>query len=181
MHEHLTYIPGELQVQWLQTENSGNIDSSRESDIWSYGKHLSDIGYFPYMTNNIRFLVKACSDSFLFLQIQTNISSEYDIFEIVIGSFKGAAVSTRFKGLDPKHYSIDNLLSCSSYTPYWLCWNRSRFLLGRGFTVGIDAVLNASFPNDFEVSNVGIMTGWGSTGDWIFYFGGKYSLNDLPN
>lgn len=159
-----------LRIVFVETGNAGNIDSFNEplSSYWNHLTLLSDYGYSSVKESTLKFMVRSCKDSFV------SMNTSDGTYEIVIGSYAGKQVSFRYNRTGLFDIPQPELLNCHGFRPFWIHWTNESFSIGKGFNTSSGKIKELSWIQSHIVSEVGIMTGFGSTGEWIIYYGGKY-------
>lgn len=143
------------------------------TSYWNNPTLLSDYGYNSLTENTLIFMVKACADSFVAMKTSTASAVSDDTYELVIGSYGGSRVVMRLNGDTKINLAKTELLSCFAFRPFWLYWTNDSCSLGKGLDVGVDELINWSWNVNTTVKDIGIMTGFGATGQWLFYYGGN--------
>ncbi|XP_071123855.1 uncharacterized protein [Mytilus edulis] len=164
---------GELNVAWVDTVDAGVVDTLNIplTSFWNNPTLLSDYGYNSLTENTLIFMVKACADSFVAMKTSTASAVSDDTYELVIGSYGGSRVVMRLNGDTKINLAKTELLSCFAFRPFWLYWTNDSCSLGKGLDVGVDELINWSWNVNTTVKDIGIMTGFGATGQWLFYYG----------
>ena len=94
-----------------------------------------------------------------------------DVYEIVIGSHLNSRVLIRSKiggGSTVASADAPDVLSGDAARPFWISWEDGRLAVGRGAVVGDELVVAWTDNNPRMVRTVGLATGIGSQGNWIF-------------
>lgn len=146
------------------------------TSYWNNPTLLSDYGYNSLTENTLIFMVKACADSFVAMKTSTASAVSDDTYELVIGSYGGSRVVMRLNEDTKINLAKTELLSCFAFRPFWLYWTNDSCSLGKGLDVGVDELINWSWNVNTTVKDIGIMTGFGATGQWLFYYGGNLLL-----
>jgi hypothetical protein len=55
----------------------------------------------------------------------------------------------------------------------WLSWENGRIKAGTGSVVDQNVLLDWTDTRPFDIKGIGIMSAWGSSGEWIFTVKGK--------
>ena len=137
-----------------------------DDDVWNV---LAKV-IFPGDTSSITFDVKACHDARIGLESVTK-SGEY---EVVIGGHNNERNYIRRSNVPPDNEVDDRahpgLLSCFEFRTFWISWQGGEVRVGHGYDVNdISSVFVLwTDPSPFDVDIMGIRTGFGSTGTWIF-------------
>lgn len=139
----------------------------RSREIWNYTTPIGSLGYNTKPNDTIRFMVRTSNDAFF------HIGSNDTTYEIVIGAAFGSKIYIRENGQIFFDDSVTNIVSSDVFTPFWIKWDSVNCSFGKGFTVGSNVLGNWTFNRNFRVHKIGIMSGFGSTGDWTFYLGSK--------
>lgn len=108
-----------------------------------------------------------------------------EMYEIVISGWGNTKSVIRRRNQGPEktdRASTKGLLSSGSYTHLWADAKGGVVRFGRGDVVGQDVILQWNDPHPLNVTSVGMMTGWGSSGKWIFRSSpsNTFSLDDTP-
>ncbi|XP_063415456.1 uncharacterized protein LOC134697239 [Mytilus trossulus] len=176
---HLTETEGELNVVWVDTVDAGVVDTVNIplTSYWNNPTLLSDYGYNSRTENALVFMVKACADSFVAMKTSTASAVSDDTYELVIGSYGGSRVVMRLNGDNEINLVKSELLSCFSFRSFWLHWTNGSCSLGKGLDIGVDELIKWTWSVNTTVKDIGIMTGFGATGQWIFFYG--YNKTDV--
>ncbi|CAC5410420.1 unnamed protein product [Mytilus coruscus] len=158
-----------LHVVFVETGDAGHVDTGNEplSTYWNHLTLLSDYGYSSVTQSTLKFMVRSCANSF----VSMRTSAPDGTYEIAIGSYDGTKVSFRYNKSNQGDILVSELLNCYGFRPFWIHWTNESFSLGKGFNTSVDKIHELSWIDSYKVSEVGIMTGFGSTGEWIIYYG----------
>ena len=139
---------------------------TRDDDVWNI---LAKV-IFPGDTSSITFDVKACHDARIGLESVTGSGG----YEVVIGGHINERNYIRRSNVPPDNEVDDRahpgLLSCFEFRTFWISWQGGEVRVGHGYDVNdISSVFVLwTDPSPFDVDIMGIRTGFGSTGTWIF-------------
>lgn len=129
----------------------------------------------------ISFKVKSCKNAYVGL-ISGSVDTD-PLYEIVIGARSNSESCIRIG----KDFQADKLfeyfgpvLDCNTHTEFYISWNDDTITFGSGLEVNGPLILTwTSASLLMPISNVGICTIFGATGDWIFYIKGKQSILEM--
>lgn len=130
---------------------------------------LSEV-IFAGDTSSIAFDVKACHDATISLSSVTG-SGEY---EVVIGGQNNERNYIRRFHVPPDNEVDDQdhpgLLSCFKFKTFWISWQSGEVRIGQGYDANdfSSVFMVWTDPSPFDVRIMGIRTGFGSNGTWIF-------------
>lgn len=141
---------------------------------------LSDHGFTLPTKKFFNFEVMACNDAHVAL-ISGN--TEYDpLYEIVIGGWWNLRSAIRMykQQIIPRVIISVTFLECNEYKELWVYWNNTTVVIGQESTMNINVFLTWSKQSGLrQVENIGIHTGFGSEGKWIFHNSGNgYTISD---
>ena len=80
----------------------------------------------------------------------------------------------------PKSSLHHHPLSAHEYRPFWISWEGGLIQLGNGTVPQEDQLIEWMDPEPYTVNHMGVSTGWGADGSWVFDFRTYIqSLNNL--
>lgn len=129
-------------------------------------RYLDEYGISTSGSNFISFQVQACSDAHIALKSQMK---EQPI-EIVIGGCRNKRSCIR---LTPQGNCLATnrvaVLNCNEYRSFTVYWGNGKIVVRKGNTTARKSSIFLSLPLNYNLDdvNVGISTGFGSSGRWI--------------
>ena len=128
--------------------------------LHDYGIHYAAYGY-------LFFLVKAEKDVHVTL---STIKGNLDSYETVIGGWSNAKSAIRLcQQCDPPVMETQHIpLNANFFQPFWVSWSGGDIRVGQGTELFKDEFLRLDDPNPKSINYVGISTGYGAAGTWIF-------------
>ncbi|CAG2197389.1 unnamed protein product [Mytilus edulis] len=152
----------------IQTNNTGNKDAYKYPDnILDYHTSLSRYGF--KIDNSVTFLIKACNNAFVSLCRSKQMSSKENYYEIAFGSDHNFKLRIRRFHQQVESYKLMHagVLDCYEYKAFWISWINGSISIGKGVDRCQNEVLSWHDPNSFSIKSIGVMTGYGSTGEWL--------------
>lgn len=124
-------------------------------------------------TTTIVFEVLASNDAhILLMNDETDIDT--NVYEIVIGAGNNTFSAIRQKRLSDNIASkIHKPLDCNTERQFWVSWGQNTIKVGSGKQAGENEFLSYKDSGFKAVNYAAVSTGWGATGEWIFY-------NEIP-
>ncbi len=117
---------------------------------------------------NVTFRVRARNDAHITLS-RTKGNWLTDSYELVIGGWNNErTVIRKCHQCNPIATVFHNPLDENYYLPFWISWGDDIIRIGSGNTVGDNEFLQWKDPDPHPINHVGISTGWGARGIWIF-------------
>ncbi|XP_076085388.1 sushi, von Willebrand factor type A, EGF and pentraxin domain-containing protein 1-like [Mytilus galloprovincialis] len=145
-----------------------------ESECWTNSIHtenvykyqlLSDHGITVAIPNLIKFKVKANNDAHLALLSSANENDP--LYEIVIGGWGNTKSVIRDKKQgDPKATHLGEVLNPNEYQTFYVTWKDGNIRVEDENNVKLMEWTDTTDP--LRITNVGISTGFGASGDWQF-------------
>ncbi|CAG2214236.1 CSMD [Mytilus edulis] len=145
-----------------------------ESECWTNSIHtenvykyqlLSDHGITVTIPNLIKFKVKANNDAHLALLSSANENDP--LYEIVIGGWGNTKSVIRDKKQgDPKATHLGEVLNPNEYQTFYVTWKDGNIRVEDENNVKLMEWTDTTDP--LRITNVGISTGFGASGDWQF-------------
>ena len=131
-------------------------------------QYLDDIGLHLASSGQMQFWVKTTNDAHISL---TNERDADDTIEIVIGGWGNTkSVIRSFHQQSPAETEVEEAgLDGNDFKPYWITWSNGDISVGTGSVIGQDQFMTATIQQDIKY--VGISTGWGASGVWVFGYG----------
>ena len=129
-------------------------------------------------SESITFSVQASNDA----HIGFMCNSCNDFYEIVIGGWANTKSVIRRKPLGTYDAVAKNSASTSGivdgneYRPFWAQALNGIVRFGTGHIIGQNVVIQWQDPSPIIPNNIGFMTGYGSSGDWIV----ENNLSGIP-
>ncbi|CAC5417228.1 unnamed protein product [Mytilus coruscus] len=163
-----------LNEIWIKTEDSEEVDASSTWNVYEYCTKLSDYELFPSEVQELRFSVKACKDVFIHLSTAANLESP-NFYEIVIGGNIGNNVIIRRKVGTGASYvkETPGIISCTDFKKFVLTWSGDGHIQLKDSSD--KSVIDWTDLSPFNITGIGIRTGWGSTGTWRIEFKGQFN------
>ena len=135
--------------------------------------YLNDHGVDIQGHNNISFRVRAGNDAHIALSLDKN-NWDTHTYEIVIGGWKNSrSVIRRCDQCLPKSNFVHSPLNASEFKPFWISWTNGDIRVGTGTELFAKEFLRWRDNDPEEIRHIGVSTGWGSNGTWVFG-AGKY-------
>lgn len=135
---------------------------------------LSDHGFNLPTTKFFTFEVMSCKDAHIAL---ISGKTEYDpLYEIVIGGWWNLRSAIRMykQQFLPRVIVFGTFLECNEYKEFWVYWNSTTVVIGQESTMNTNVFLTWSKQSGIrQIEDIGIHTGFGSEGKWIFHSSGK--------
>lgn len=145
---------------------SGN-KSFTTPEIYQFKMLRCELADSPFSQQFISFAVKACADAYLVLTSQYDDSGP--LVEIAIGINGDTRSAIRTVKLDGNRVVTRNsLLDCGNFKRFWISWKNSNFSVGLGNYENENTLMSFRDDRRLAIINIGISTGLGSTGEWIF-------------
>jgi len=118
------------------------------------------------LTKSVTFTVRAAHDAHI--GFFTKSKSTEEVYEIVIGGWGNSrsAIRRKNQGANKKELYRHGIVSSSEARAFWASADNGLIQLGHGIVVGQQVIFSWQDPIPLETKYVGIMTGWGSTGEW---------------
>lgn len=117
-------------------------------------------------TNGVKFTVKASNDAHL--GFFTDSKSNSLMYEIVLGGWsnKQSVIRRCNQCTNQVTKSTPSLNSKVVAKQFWATFSKGLVSVGTGDVFGKSVIMSWQDPNPLVITNVGVMTGWGSTGSW---------------
>ncbi|XP_056009539.1 uncharacterized protein LOC130051548 [Ostrea edulis] len=113
------------------------------------------------------FKVKATNDAHIALMSADDDTKP--LYEIVLGGWGNSKSCLRTrKQSSCKSTHQGGVVSGTTYKSFWVSWINSRITVGLEDIVDQNAVMEYYHATPYSVNFFAVMTGWGSTGHWIF-------------
>lgn len=145
---------------------SGN-KSFTTPEIYQFKMLRCELGDSPFSQQFISFAVKACADAYLVLTSQYDDSGP--LVEIAIGINGDTRSAIRTVKLGGNRVVTRNsLLDCGNFKRFWISWKNSNFSVGLGNYENENTLMSFRDDRRLAIINIGISTGLGSTGEWLF-------------
>ncbi|CAG2246369.1 unnamed protein product [Mytilus edulis] len=163
-----------LNEIWIKTEDAGNFDAWNTPNIYDYCTKLSDYELFYSEFQEFRFSIKACSNVFIHLSSSANFKSP-NFYEIAIGSNNGKNSNLRRKfGTGDSYAKLTlGITSCIDFKEFTLTWSGDGHIQMKDSSD--NSVIDWTDISPFNITGLGIRTGWGITGTWKIEFKGQYT------
>lgn len=122
------------------------------------------------------FRVKARNDAHIALSRVKGVWTN-DTYEIVIGGWNNQRSAIRpCVQCNPVAQLQNNPMDENVYKSFWISWTDSTIRVGFGEEPFQNEFLSWTDPNPHEVNYVGLSTGWGALGNWIFGSGEHFEV-----
>ncbi|CAG2232122.1 unnamed protein product [Mytilus edulis] len=97
------------------------------------------------------------------------MSSKENYYEIAFGSDHNFKLRVRRLHQQVESYKLMHagVLDCNEYKAFWISWINGSISIGKGVDRCQNEVLSWHDPNSFSIKSIGVMTGYGSTGEWL--------------
>lgn len=153
--------------KWM-LEDINCLQTTCFSTSTSYGyMYLKDYGISTSGSTFITFMVQACSDAHIAL---SSLTKEKPI-EIVISGWNNtqSCIRLRSRG-DCSVTTLGAVLDCREYRPFTVYWGDGNIRVKKGNSTARKSNIFLSLPLNYNLDDfdVGISTGFGSSGRWIF-------------
>ena len=126
-----------------------------------------EIGNTAFDQKFVTFSVKVCTDAYILLT-----SKYYDSgpsIEIAIGTNGNMRAGIRREKLGRNIVThIGPFVSCREYTQFWISWKSQFIAVGFGQNEYENQFMAMRDDRSLSIVNLGISTGWGTTGEWMF-------------
>ena len=133
--------------------------------------YLEDYGLYYAAEGYVVFLVKARNDVHLTLSTRKGDWLN-DSYEIVIGGWYNTRSAIRAcHQCKPSVQTNHNPLDENFFLPFWVSWSANEIRVGQGTGLSSKEFLHWEDPGPLSVNYIGISTGWGAEGNWIFGIG----------
>jgi len=158
----------------ISTPNQGDVDAETVANVYQYYTKLSTYGLSRMSGTSITFQLKSCSDAAVLLSTAEDLVSP-NFYEFFLGGSGNSMIFlSRMHGSNDDSAMTPNLLDCDQMTSLWLSWENGRIKAGTGSVVDQNVLLNwTDTIGPFDIKGIGIMSAWGSSGEWIFTVEGK--------
>ncbi|XP_048247452.1 C3 and PZP-like alpha-2-macroglobulin domain-containing protein 8 [Haliotis rufescens] len=135
----------------------------------SYQYHsVNDLGVHLKGRTSFTFWVKATNDAHIALLRNKGVYNK-NMYEIVIGGGRNTNSVIREKKLGPiLAHAIHAPLSGNKHLSFWISFSGGTISVGAGTVVGTRQFMSWTDPTPTQIRYVGVSTGWGSTGKWLF-------------
>ncbi|XP_071084712.1 uncharacterized protein [Haliotis cracherodii] len=129
---------------------------------------LHDRGFHLNGRTSFTFWVKTTNDAHIAL-LRNKGDYDQNMYEIVIGGWRNtqSVIRDRKQGRNlarARHAP----LSGNKHLPFWISFSDGTIAVGAGTEVGRRQFMSWRDPSPTLISYVGVATGWGSTGKWLF-------------
>lgn len=126
-----------------------------------------EIGNIPFKQKFLSFSVKACSD--VYLVLTSKYDDEGPLIEIAIGlnGNTRSAIRTEKRGTNIVTFTR-SFLNCRRFTRFWVSWKNQIIQVGMGLKENNREFMMMMDDRKLNIVNIGISTGRGTTGDWLF-------------
>lgn len=153
--------------KWM-LEDINCLQTTCFSTSTSYGyMYLRDYGISTSGSTFITFMVQACSDAHIALSSPTKEKP----IEIVISGWNNtqSCIRLRSRG-DCSVTTLGAVLDCREYRPFTVYWGDGNIRVKKGNSTARKSNIFLSLPLNYNLDDfdVGISTGFGSSGRWIF-------------
>ena len=138
--------------------------------------NLDTYGISGKTQDDITFSVMTCQDAKLALVPTSDFPSL--MYDVTIGGWHNSISVIRTElennaNIVDSHYE-PNIVSCTEFRDFWVSWTDNNIKCGKGRVVGEELLVDYyDLSQAYEVKFIGISTGWGSSGTWIFQKGNK--------
>ncbi|CAG2252412.1 unnamed protein product [Mytilus edulis] len=126
-----------------------------------------EIGNIPFKQQFLSFSVKACSD--VYLVLTSEYGDEGPLIEIAIGlnGNTRSAIRTEKRGTNIVTFTR-SFLNCKRFTGFWISWKNQIIQVGMGLKENNREFMMMMDDRKLKIVNIGISTGRGTTGVWLF-------------
>ncbi|VDI41586.1 Hypothetical predicted protein [Mytilus galloprovincialis] len=157
----------EVHVYTPNTDESIQIDPNAPE----LSHPLNQYGFIASEKSSIDFGLKVCHDAFIYLSASLVMDSTADVYEIVMGGGSGTKVFLRSKnGVDVAQGLLGTSnTDCDQFVPFWISWENGNVKIGKGLIINQDVVIDWTDSDPFIIAGIGVRTGYGSSGQWVFH------------
>ncbi|CAG2198494.1 unnamed protein product [Mytilus edulis] len=157
----------EVHVHTPNTDESIQIDPNAPE----LSHPLNQYGFIASEKSSIDFELKVCHDAFIYLSASLVMDSTADVYEIVMGGGSGTKVFLRSKnGVDVAQGLLGTSnTDCDQFVPFWISWENGNVKIGKGLIINQDVVIDWTDSDPFIIAGIGVRSGYGSSGQWIFH------------
>lgn len=124
--------------------------------------------------NNILFSIMAAHDAHIVLseQLTENLNGN-NFVELTLGGWENTMSMIRVKttGGEDGRVNTPHLLNEDKFQDFWLAWNSTCVVVGRGFIIGQQIFMQKDIPEVINYNYMGIFSGYGSGSSWVIYKG----------
>ncbi|CAC5384967.1 unnamed protein product [Mytilus coruscus] len=163
----LSFVSGDLDKIKIHTDDAGKINA-HSSDVLDHVLFLNNSGRFK---GSLVFEFKGCSGARIYLTERSDKDQNQAFYEILLyaGTNKDVYLRRRDNGNTEKisQFSVEDLLNCTNFRPLWISWHNGHVKFGKGDSIHTGEYYHWLDQNPFTVQSIGIMTGYGTSGDWI--------------
>ncbi|XP_063431743.1 uncharacterized protein LOC134714433 [Mytilus trossulus] len=153
----------------IHTGNAGSINAG-SPDVLDHVLFLNNSELFK---DSLVFEFKGSKGARIYLTERSDKDQNQAFYEILLYAGTNNHVYLRrrefgiFKTID--QFSVQNLLDSDSnnFRQLWISWHNGHIKFGKGGSIHTGEYYTWIDPNPFTIQSVGIMTGYGNTGDWI--------------
>ena len=157
----------------ISTPNRGSVDADTVDNVYRYYTKLSTYGLSRMSGTSITFQLKSCREAAVLLSTAEDLVSP-NFYEFFLGGANNSVIFlTKNHGSDDANARSPNLLDCKQMTSLWLSWENGRIKAGTGSVVDQNVLLDWTDARPFDIKGIGIMSAYGSSGEWIFTVEGK--------
>ncbi|XP_048247355.1 uncharacterized protein LOC124145114 [Haliotis rufescens] len=129
---------------------------------------VDDGGFHLNGQSSFTFWVRATNDAHIAL-LRNKGLYENDMYEIVIGGWHNTKSVIRDRKGGPILALARHVpLSGNKHLPFWISFSGGTISVGAGTEVGTRQFMSWTDPTPTQIRYVGVATGWGSTGKWLF-------------
>lgn len=180
LFEHVeiqVYFSGDQDKIQVHTGNAGAY-SAGSPDVLDHVLFLNNSELFK---DSLVFEFKGCKGARIYLTEQSGKDPNQTFYEILLiaGANDEVYLRRRENGIKKtiNQFSVEDLLDCNNFRQLWISWHNGHLKFGKGGSIHTGEYYTWIDPNPFPIQSIGIMTGYGNTGDWIILIPGKVCNN----
>ncbi|CAH1794507.1 unnamed protein product [Owenia fusiformis] len=143
----------------------------RETHIMTPNDYIYNHAWTPVHDLQYKvFRVKGCNDVHVAL-MATPGRDESAMYEIVIGGWGNtqSVIRNKKQGRNLFTAKTKNFLNCEDFRSFWVGWKDNKIEVGRGLVYGQQRFMIWARLNTYQFKALSVSTGWGSTGEWVFF------------
>ncbi|ETO36910.1 hypothetical protein RFI_00151 [Reticulomyxa filosa] len=166
------------KITHLPTLKSIHYYSTRDYYTYQHWMQVDKTGSNTSEKGKIRFMAKAQNDVHLCLGCNKKHQDRH--WEIVIGGWGNTMSVIRSENQGNHHAAVGThkIVNNDEFRDFWIKWDTKENYLQVGKTADINdknIVMKVSYSvaNSLKIVYIGICTGWGSSGEWVFFREGE--------
>ena len=133
--------------------------------------NLDTYGITGKTQDHIIFKVRTCHDANIMLAPTPDFP--FLMYDIFLAGWNNTRCIIRTAKSDKNivdSHDEKNIVSCTEFRDFWVSWTDNHIKSGKGLVVGQDILVAYDDSNSptYGVNFIGISTGWGASGIWLF-------------